>query len=159
MTAMRVPIVPALIVILVAIARLAPAQENEAEREKQERVADIFVALGVRDGAKVADLGSADGFYTVRLARAVGARGRAYAVDIEPKSLRSGGQLVIIEAIHEENRRLTREQQIKEHEIAPEIVESELREAGFEIVDRDDVFTRCTRPPPGGFWLIRARRP
>jgi len=53
-----------------------------------------------------------------------------------------------------------REQQVKEHYIAPGIVEAELREAGFEIVDRDDAFTRFTgRTIVGGYWLIRARRP
>jgi hypothetical protein len=48
--------------------------------------------------------------------------------------------------------------QVKEHEIAPEIVEAELREAGFEILSREELFTKFTRSPPGGFWMIRARR-
>jgi len=53
-----------------------------------------------------------------------------------------------------------REQQVKEHYIAPGIVEAELREAGFEILERDDAFTRFTSPTiVGGFWMIRARRP
>jgi len=34
-----------------------------------------------------------------------------------------------------------------------------LREAGFEIVDRDDAFTRFTGARVGGYWMIRARRP
>lgn len=62
------------------------------------------------------------------------------------------------EPIHDENRAKTRELQVKEHEIAPEFVEGELREAGFEILERQDVFMSFTRPPPGGFWMIRARR-
>lgn len=48
---------------------------------------------------------------------------------------------------------------MKEHEIAPDIVDAELREAGFDILERQDSFTQFTRPPPGGFWMIRARRP
>ncbi len=68
-------------------ADVAWAQEDEAERERNERVADVLAALGVRDGAKVADLGSADGFYTLRMARAVAPTGRAYAVDIDQKML------------------------------------------------------------------------
>jgi predicted methyltransferase len=75
------------------------------------------------------------------------------------KSLKAGGVLVVIEAIREKNRALSRAEQIKEHEIAPDIVASELREAGFEIVEQQDPFTTFTRPPAGGFWLIRARRP
>lgn len=193
------------------------AQRDEREREKVERVADILTALGARDGAHVADLGSADGFYTLRIAAAVGPSGRAYGIDIDEKSLeklrervkeggvtnlevilgdaadprlpagaldavlirntyhemtehrgvlkgvmsglKPGGVLVVIEAIHDKVRSLSREQQVKEHEIAADIVEGELRESGFEIVDRDDAFTTFTRPPPGGFWMIRARRP
>ena len=193
------------------------AQRDEHEREKLERVPDILTALGARDGAHIADLGSADGFYTLRIANAVGPSGRAYAIDIDQKALdklreraktdaianieiilsepadpklpaatldavlirnayhemadhrsvlkgvmsglKPGGVLVVIEAIHDSNRSLSRELQVKEHEIAPAMVENELREAGFEIVDRDDGFTTFTRPPPGGFWMIRARRP
>jgi len=193
------------------------AQENEADRERVERVADILAVLGARDGARIADVGSADGFYTLRIARAVAPTGRAYAVDIDPaaldrlrlrsasehvsnietilgeandpklpageidavlirnayhempahqsvlagvaRALRPGGTLIIIEAIHDENRSKPREQQIKEHEIAPDLVEIELRAAGFEIIERRDPFTEFTRPPKGGFWLIRARRP
>jgi hypothetical protein len=53
-----------------------------------------------------------------------------------------------------------REEQVKEHYIAPAIVEAELRAAGFDIVDRDDAFTRFSgRTIVGGYWMIRARRP
>lgn len=51
-------------------------------------------------------------------------------------------------------------QRLSEQPSAPGIVEAELREAGFEIVGRDDAFTKFTgRTILGGFWLIRARRP
>jgi arsenite methyltransferase len=202
---------------MVLLAAGVLAQQDEREREKTERVPDILTALGVRDGAHVADLGSADGFYSLRIAKAVAPGGKAYAIDIEQKSLdrlreraqqdavtnieiilseladpklppaaldavlirnayhemtahreiltgvmsglKPGAVLVVIEAIHDNLLDKSREQQVKEHEIAPGIVEAELREAGFEIVDRDDGFTKFTRPPPGGFWMIRARRP
>src|SRR5688572_20514183 len=70
-----------------SLAGSAFAQQDEREREKTERVADILSALGVRDGAHIADLGSADGFYTLRIAKAVAPSGKAYAIDIEQKSL------------------------------------------------------------------------
>ena len=210
---MRAATVPLFLLVAVSAGL---AQRDEAEREKQERVADILVALGARDGARVADLGSGDGFYALRIARAVAPSGRAYAVDLDAKaldrlreraqkdeisnvevilgdaadpklpageidallirnayhempeyrsilaavakSLKAGGILVVIEAIRDKNRTLSREAQVKEHNIAPEIVDSELREAGFEIVERVDPFTTLTQPP-GGFWMIRARRP
>lgn len=196
----------------------AVAQRDEAEREKVERVADVLTALGVRDGAHIADLGSADGFYTLRIAKAVAPSGKAYAIDIvqkeldklreraqkeaitnieiilsdpaDPKlpsgaldavlirnayhemvaypeilkgvitGLKPGALLVVTEAMHDNLLDQSREQQVKEHVIAPGVVEAELREAGFEIVDRDDAFTRFTgRTTVGGYWMIRARRP
>jgi hypothetical protein len=74
--------------------------------------------------------------------------------------LKPGGLLVVSESISESLLDKPREQQVKEHYIAPGIVEAELREAGFEILERDDAFTRFTgRTIVGGYWMIRARRP
>jgi ubiquinone/menaquinone biosynthesis C-methylase UbiE len=204
-------------VVMVLNATISFGQEQtEDEQAKAARVDDILVALGAQDGRHVADLGSGNGFYTLRIARAVAPTGRAYAIDIEQKALdqvreraandgvsnidlilgdtadpklpagqldgvlirnayhemtehrsvlasvakglKAGGILVVSEVLHDNNRGLTRDEQVKKHEIAPEIVEQELRDAGFEIIDRQEQFTRSTRSP-GGFWLIRARRP
>lgn len=206
------------LVAVLSMAGSALTQQDEREREKVERVADVLTALDVRDGAHVADLGSADGFYTLRIAKAVAPSGKAYAIDIEQKSLeklreraqqdaitnveiilsepadprlpagaldavlirnayhemvayreilkgvmsglKPGGVLVVSDSISDSLLDKPREQQVKEHYIAPGIVEAELREAGFEILDRDDTFTKFTsRTIVGGFWMIRARRP
>ncbi|HUF48399.1 MAG TPA: methyltransferase domain-containing protein [Vicinamibacterales bacterium] len=58
-----------------------------ASRESWQRIPDIFAAMGVQPGAVVADVGAGDGFFTTRLAAAVGPAGRVYAVDISPASL------------------------------------------------------------------------
>jgi ubiquinone/menaquinone biosynthesis C-methylase UbiE len=202
--------------VCVLSGHLATAQENEANREETERVADVLAALAVQDGAVIADVGSADGFYALRIARAVAPSGRAIAVDIDEKALarlreraerdaitnvetvvgaaddpklpegqvdavlirnayhempqhravlagvsrglKAGGTIIVIEAIRDHNRALSRERQVKEHEISAEIVEKELREAGFEILQITDPFTTFTRQPAGGFWMIRARK-
>ena len=73
--------------------------------------------------------------------------------------LKPGGLLVVSEGMSDNLLDKPREQQVKEHYIAPGIVEAELREAGFDIVDRDDAFTRFTGSRVGGYWMIRARRP
>jgi ubiquinone/menaquinone biosynthesis C-methylase UbiE len=211
------PLLGALAVAMLCCPVTAFAQRDEAEREKVERVADILAALGAQDGRKIADIGAADGFYALRIARAVAPSGRSYAIDIDSKSLeklreratldaisnveiilsepadpklppgeldavlirnayhemteyqsvlagvarglKPGGTLIVIESLHERIRTKTRAEQVKEHEIAPELVEAELRDAGFEIVERQEPFTTFTRGTPGGFWLIRARRP
>jgi precorrin-6B methylase 2 len=54
---------------------------TEPRRETWQRVPDLFAALRVREGARVADIGAGDGFLTVRLTRAVGESGVVYAVD------------------------------------------------------------------------------
>jgi predicted methyltransferase len=61
--------------------------DPEADREKWQRVPELFAAMGVRDGATVADVGAGYGFLTVRLARAVGPTGKVYAVEIAPKAI------------------------------------------------------------------------
>lgn len=61
---------------------------GEESREQWQRVDDVFRAMGVAPGAAVADLGAGDGFFTVRLAKAVGEQGRVYAVDISAAALR-----------------------------------------------------------------------
>lgn len=71
--------------VVAAIPAAAPAQESL--REEWQRVPDVIVALGLEPGSRVADVGSGDGFFTVRLARAVGETGRVYAVDISAEAL------------------------------------------------------------------------
>jgi predicted methyltransferase len=61
--------------------------DQERQREQWQRVGDIFHALGIRSGAHVADIGAGDGFFTSRLAAAVGPGGHVYAVDIADSQL------------------------------------------------------------------------
>ncbi len=46
-------------------------------------------ALGIADGATVADLGAGGGWFTIRLARRVGPSGLVYAEDIQPQMIES----------------------------------------------------------------------
>ena len=67
------------------------------EREDEEQTSRAVAALQLRPGMVAADIGAGSGYYTVRMARAVGAEGRVYATDIQQ------GMLDII------TRRLTRD--------------------------------------------------
>ena len=60
---------------------------QESHREQWQKVDAIFAEMGVRPGAIVADVGAGDGFFTSRLARAVGANGRVFAVDIDDEAM------------------------------------------------------------------------
>jgi len=64
------------------------SEHGQERREQWQRVDDVFTAMGVKPGAVVADLGAGDGFFTVRLAKAVGEHGKVYAVDISADALR-----------------------------------------------------------------------
>jgi ubiquinone/menaquinone biosynthesis C-methylase UbiE len=78
------------VVSLVAFAAVAaPAWSQSAadSRDSTEKVSDILAALQAEPGRHVADIGSGEGFYSIRIARAVGPNGRVVAVDLNEKSL------------------------------------------------------------------------
>ncbi len=194
------------------------AQEEE-ERDRWQKTGEIFSALGVREGSRIAELGSGRGYFIVRLARAVGQTGRVWGVDIaegevkqlrlrleedeienvevvhgdtkDPKlapasidgilitdayhemteyqamlaaarqALKPGGKLVLVDRVRKEAKRQDlskeeRDRQANQHQIAPELVEGELREAGFQIIERRDPFV--DRPGDSVHWLIVAGR-
>jgi predicted methyltransferase len=60
---------------------------QERRREAWQKVDIIFAEMGVRPGAVVADVGAGDGFFTSRLAKAVGASGRVFAVDVDDAAI------------------------------------------------------------------------
>lgn len=75
--------------MLCLVAPLGARQDHQdAPRDRWQRASDVFEAMGLVPGSVVADLGAGSGWFTTRLARAVGASGRVYAVDVNPISLR-----------------------------------------------------------------------
>jgi ubiquinone/menaquinone biosynthesis C-methylase UbiE len=59
----------------------------DPRRDAWQKPDEVVAALGLRPGQTACDIGSGPGYFTLRLARAVGAGGRVYAVDVEPKIL------------------------------------------------------------------------
>src|SRR5262249_35040313 len=57
------------------------------ERQEEEDCRKLLAALKVKPGQTVCDLGCGNGFYTLRLANLVGAKGKVLAVDIQPEML------------------------------------------------------------------------
>jgi FkbM family methyltransferase len=57
------------------------------EREREEKPAQLIESLGLEPGLEVADIGAGTGYFTWRLAEAVGREGLVYAVDIQPEML------------------------------------------------------------------------
>jgi predicted methyltransferase len=80
-------LVSATVAVLAQVAGTA-ATPTEADREQWQKVPEIFSAMKVSAGSRVADLGAGTGFFTARLARVVGPTGRVFAVDINPNTVR-----------------------------------------------------------------------
>jgi ubiquinone/menaquinone biosynthesis C-methylase UbiE len=198
-------------------ARSASGQTPRETREQWQRIPDIFVALRVAPGSRVADVGAGDGYFTERLAKHVGPGGRVFAVDVvesalaqlrrlvegeklanvelvlgeadDPRlpygtldaalvvnayhemvqhapmlagirrALRPGGVLVIVDNAPTDSA-APRYRQTGEHQLALPLAEQDLREAGFEVVERVPGFV--TQQHDGHThrqWLLVGRRP
>lgn len=57
------------------------------EREQEEHCKTLLKALNVKPGQAICDMGCGNGFYTLRLAKFVGKKGRVLAVDVQPEML------------------------------------------------------------------------
>ena len=53
------------------------------DRDAWQKPDEVVAALGLDSGDVVADIGAGSGYFSVRLARAVGSTGKVYAVDIQ----------------------------------------------------------------------------
>jgi len=58
---------------------------TEDARDRAGEAEEVMELAGVAPGMSVADVGAGEGYYTVRLARVVGAKGRVLAEDIVPE--------------------------------------------------------------------------
>ena len=57
---------------------------TEDARDRAGEAEEVMELAGVKPGMSVADVGAGEGYYTVRLAPVVGAKGRVLAEDIQP---------------------------------------------------------------------------
>lgn len=64
------------------------AMLEDPARDAYQKPEAVVAALGLRAGEVVADIGSGSGYFTLRLAGAVGPAGRVYAVDVDPDMVR-----------------------------------------------------------------------
>lgn len=57
-------------------------------RDRWQKVPEIMEAMGIKSGDVVADIGSHQGYMTVKFSNQVGSRGKVYAVDVNQSHLR-----------------------------------------------------------------------
>lgn len=64
---------------------------NEAARDQRGEANAVMALAGIGPGLSVADIGAGEGYYTVRLAAKVGAKGRVLAQDIDAQAIQKLG--------------------------------------------------------------------
>ncbi len=64
------------------------ASLDDPKRDAYQKPDEVVKALALREGEVVADIGAGSGYFALRFARAVGEKGRVYAVDISPDMVR-----------------------------------------------------------------------
>ncbi len=62
-------------------------QRQDPRRDEWQRPDDVLDAMGAGPGARVADVGAGQGYFTFKMAARVGPEGRVYAVDIRASDL------------------------------------------------------------------------
>jgi predicted methyltransferase len=76
-------------------------------------------------------------------------------------ALKPGGTFVLMEGIWDSREAHSRDEQIKHHQLAPQLAKQEVKSAGFEIVELRDPFLE--RPPDedgkSRWWVLIARKP
>lgn len=70
------------------------AFSSEAQRDKVNEARTVMDLAAIAEGTTVADIGAGEGYYTIRLAERVGARGRVLAQDIDRAALQRLGNRV-----------------------------------------------------------------
>ncbi len=108
---------------------------DRSDRAEREQPDQVVAALKLAPGARVADVGAGTGYFTVRLARAVGPTGTVYATDLQPEMLRLLDATLSRE--HIENTRIIRG---TEHS-------AELPAACCDLVLLVDVYHELADPP------------
>ncbi|NOU03495.1 MAG: class I SAM-dependent methyltransferase [Novosphingobium sp.] len=75
----------------------APGANEFTAEDQRDNLGEAKVVMdlaSIKQGTTVADIGAGEGYYTVRLAERVGAKGRVLAQDIDPGAIQRLGQRV-----------------------------------------------------------------
>ena len=120
---------------------------ERAEREAEEQPTRALEIINVAAGTTVADIGAGSGYFTERLARLVGPKGRVYATDIQK------GMLVLLE------KRLARERLDNVTLILGEPANPRLPEGAIDMALMVDVYHELGAPQTVLSHLRRALKP
>lgn len=126
---------------------LAAGWLERPEREKEEQPGKLLEALDLERGEVVADVGAGSGYFTFRLAEAVGPEGQVLAVDIQPE------MLALI-------RRRMRERQVTQVKpVLGTISDPRLPEGKVDLILLVDVYHEFSHPYEMTRAMVRALKP
>ena len=74
-------------VVFCTLCAAAPKKTKD-NRNDWQQAARVVEDLGLKDGSRIADIGCGRGFFTYRLGKAVGQKGKVYATEISEKLLK-----------------------------------------------------------------------
>ena len=74
-----------------AVSHPSSGFESESQRDNLHEAETVMDLAAIRPGATVADIGAGEGYYTVRLAKRVGEKGRVLAQDIDAAAIQKLG--------------------------------------------------------------------
>src|SRR5919198_6592764 len=57
---------------------------EDPKRDAYQKPQEVMMALGLKPGEVIADIGAGSGYFSFRLAHHVGEKGKVYAVDVSP---------------------------------------------------------------------------
>ena len=84
------------LVAVIALSSLCPGVPRQSSgkkpatgRDKWQQPERVVADLGLRDGSTVADVGCGSGYFTFRLSKAVGAKGKVFATEISTRGLKA----------------------------------------------------------------------
>lgn len=80
----KILLVLTLPMLLMGCARLKSFGYRGFNRDKWQYPQQVIAALTLNSGDQVADIGAGGGYFTFKLAAAVGSQGKVYAVDVDP---------------------------------------------------------------------------
>jgi ubiquinone/menaquinone biosynthesis C-methylase UbiE len=63
------------------------AMLDDPARDAEQKPHEVVMALGLKEGERIADIGAGSGYFTLRFAQHVGAGGQVLAVDISPEMI------------------------------------------------------------------------
>ncbi len=129
------------------------SKDTWAARDKWQKVPEILEAMALRPGQTIADIGSHQGYMTLKFSNKVGNTGKVYAVDVSRNQLRVLDELI-------EDQKITNVETVLGDYDDPKLPEASLdiafiMDAYHEMDDYEDILQHVRKAlKPGGKLVI-----